>query len=72
MDTISETLKKALAESGLSHKGIERDAGVNRNSLARFASGRTSLSLVQADELARHLGYVLVHESQVQRSRKEG
>lgn len=70
MITITESLKQALAECGLSQRRLERESGVNRNSIFRFMEGRTGLSLEQAEMLAAYFGLVLVPESQVKKPRK--
>lgn len=57
--TISEVLKKAIAESGQSLIGIQRETGVNRISLIRFMRGETSLRLDVADKLAAYFGLEL-------------
>jgi len=49
---ITEVLKKAIAESGKSLIGIQKETGVNRISLIRFMRGETSLRLDVADKLA--------------------
>jgi plasmid maintenance system antidote protein VapI len=58
--TMSETLKKAIAESGIAHIALERATGVKRASIMRFMRGEQSLRLDMADRLADYLGLVLV------------
>ena len=57
--TMTDTLKKAIAESGKSLIGIQRETGVNRISLIRFMRGETSLRLDVADKLAVYFGLEL-------------
>lgn len=72
MKTVSDMLKKAVAESGLSFLEIERRSDVNRLSISRFMRGMTGLSLEQADMLAEFFGLVLVPEERVMPSGKGG
>jgi len=58
-ETMSDTLKRAIAESGQSLIGIQRETGVNRISLIRFMRGETSLRLDVADKLATYFGLEL-------------
>lgn len=62
--TISETLRRAIAESGASYKGLSRETGVARASLMRFVTGRQSLRLDVADRLAEHFGFELQKRAQ--------
>jgi transcriptional regulator with XRE-family HTH domain len=59
MGNIIDTLKKLISERGISHARIERECGVNRISIGRFMSGKTSLSLDQAERLAEYFGLEL-------------
>lgn len=49
-------LRQAIAESGMSFKGIERETGIFRQSLMKFARGEQSLRLDLADKLAAYFG----------------
>lgn len=49
---ISETLRRAINESGLTFLALERETGVIRQSLMPFARGKTSISLSAAEKLA--------------------
>jgi len=51
---ITDALKKAIAESGLSYLELERATGVQRASISRFVRGERSLRLDMADKLAEH------------------
>jgi transcriptional regulator with XRE-family HTH domain len=55
-DTMTEAIREAIAESDLSFKAIERETGVLRQSLMKFARGETSLRLDLADQLAEFFG----------------
>jgi plasmid maintenance system antidote protein VapI len=54
--TMSDVLRKAIAESGMAHIAIERATGVKRASVMRFLRGETSLRLDVADRLAAYFG----------------
>ena len=53
---MTEALREAIAESELSFKALERETGVVRQSLMKFAAGKTSLRLINADKLAEYFG----------------
>ena len=53
---LEDALRKAIAESDVSHAAIERATGVNRLTISRFLRGLTSLRLDKADDLAEFLG----------------
>ena len=50
--TISDVLRRAILDSGLSLLRIAKDTGVQRASLSRFVRGKNSLRLDVADKLA--------------------
>ncbi len=54
--TMTEALKRAIAESGMAHIAIERATGVKRASIMRFLRGEQSLRLDLADRLAAYFG----------------
>ena len=59
---MSDRLRQALldsVESGQSFKGLERETGLKRQSLMKFARGEQSLRLDLADKLAEFLGLEL-------------
>jgi plasmid maintenance system antidote protein VapI len=58
--TMTEVLRKAIAESGLTLYRIAKDTGVVKSSLIRFTAGETSLHLDKADVLAEYFGLELV------------
>jgi plasmid maintenance system antidote protein VapI len=51
--TMTEAIREAIADSGLSFKALEREAAVSRQSLMRFVRGEQSLRLDMADKLAK-------------------
>jgi plasmid maintenance system antidote protein VapI len=58
-ESISDVLRRAIAESGLAHIALERATGVQRASIARFMAGTQSLRLDKADALAAYFGLEL-------------
>jgi predicted transcriptional regulator len=59
MGQITDILKDAIQNSGLSNKKLGILSGVNRNSIARFLRGSTGLSLEQAEMLVEFFGIKL-------------
>jgi transcriptional regulator with XRE-family HTH domain len=57
--TMSDKLREAIANSGLSFKRLEAETGVLRQSLMKFARGERSLRLDIADKLAEFFGLEL-------------
>jgi len=57
---MSGPLRRAIAESGIPLARLQRDTGIQRESIARFIRGETSLVLDKADRLAAHFGLGLV------------
>jgi ribosome-binding protein aMBF1 (putative translation factor) len=51
-ETMEETLRRAIAESGLSFYRLNLETRVSRQSLMKFASGEQTLRLDHADALA--------------------
>ena len=56
---ISETLRRAINESGLSFLALEKATGVIRQSLMPFARGEASISLAAVEKLAIYFGLEL-------------
>lgn len=50
--TLTESLKRAIADSGLSHYRISKETGVDASVLDRFVSGERDITLSTADKLA--------------------
>ena len=59
MPPITDILKDAIRNCGISNKKLEALSGVNRNSIARFMRGSTGLSLEQAEMLIEFFGIKL-------------
>ena len=57
--TITAALRRAICESGMSFKALERETGVLRQSLMKFVRGEQSLRLDLADRLAAYFGLEL-------------
>ena len=57
--TMTDVLRTAIQESGLSAYRISKDTGLVVTSIIRFANGETSLRLDKADVLADYLGLEL-------------
>ena len=54
--TMTNALREEIARSGVSFKMLERETGVVRQSLMKFAAGKQSLRLDMADKLAQYFG----------------
>jgi len=61
-DTMTEAIRKAIAESELSFKALERETGVLRQSLMKFAAGEQTLRLDAADKLVRFFGFQILRK----------
>lgn len=53
---ITDALLLAISASGISHKALERETGVKRQSIMRFVRGDQTLRLDIADKLAEYFG----------------
>jgi plasmid maintenance system antidote protein VapI len=51
-ESMTEALRRAIAESGMAHIALARATGVQRASIMRFMHGTQSLRLDVADKLA--------------------
>jgi len=58
--TMTDALRAAIIESELPYKTLERETGVKRQSLMKFAEERQSLRLESADKLAEFFGFEVV------------
>ena len=58
--TMTETLRQAITDSGLAFIEIERQSGVLRQTLMKFARNEQSLRLDMADKLAEFFALELV------------
>ena len=54
--TMTAALRQAIAASELSFLELERQTGIKRQSLMKFANEETSLRLDKADKLAEYFG----------------
>jgi plasmid maintenance system antidote protein VapI len=59
VQTITQALRDAINDSELSFAALERETGVVRQSLMKFARGERSLRLDMADRLAKYFGLEL-------------
>ena len=59
---MTEALRKAIKDSGLSLYRIAKDTGVTSQSLMRFQRGEMSMRLNRADVVARYLELELVRK----------
>jgi plasmid maintenance system antidote protein VapI len=50
-ETLSDVLRRAILESGMTRYAIAVKAGVDQAALSRFVSGKRSMSLETADKL---------------------
>lgn len=57
--TMSKRIREALNDSPLSFKALEKETGVLRQTLMRFARSEASLRLDKADKLAEYFGLEL-------------
>ena len=57
--TLTDTLRQAIADSGLAFAELERQTGVIRQSLMKFARGESTIHLEAADKLAEFFGLEL-------------
>ena len=55
-DLLRQTIVAAITTGQTTYKGLERETGVTRASIMRFATGQRSLRLDMADKLAAHFG----------------
>ena len=58
--TMTDVIKAAIEESGLTQYRIAKDTGIPATSIMRFIRGETSLRLDKADVLAEYLGLELI------------
>ncbi|WLD13113.1 hypothetical protein [Planctellipticum variicoloris] len=56
---ITDVLRKAVVDSGLSFAALERETGVLRQTLMPFARGEAGLNITAADKLALYFGLEL-------------
>jgi len=61
--TMTEVLKAAIEESGLTRYRIAKDTGIDQAALMRFMRGEQSLRLDKADALAKYFRLRLVPDT---------
>jgi transcriptional regulator with XRE-family HTH domain len=59
LTTMTERLRNAVNDCPLPFQALERETGVLRQTLMKFARGETSLRLDMADKLAAYFGLEL-------------
>lgn len=57
--TLTDVLRDAVRQSGVTHSVLERATGVKRASIMRFVAGEQSLRLDKADALAAYFNLTL-------------
>ena len=60
MATVTEALRKALANCGRTRYAVSKATGINESTLSRFVVGGKPLQGTNIDTLAEHLGLELV------------
>lgn len=70
MNTVSDILRQTMLESGLSHRRISIDTGINRTCLRRFRDG-LPLTTDNADILAEYFNMTLVSREHEQRNKEK-
>lgn len=59
VESVSQSLRRAIAESGQTYMEIEEKTGVDPGRLSRFMHGKRGLTLAAVDALAKHFGLTL-------------
>lgn len=59
--TLTDELKQAIADSGVSGYKLAKESGVPQPVVQRFLAGERGISLTTADKLAAYLGLRLTH-----------
>ena len=59
--TVTDELRRAIADSGLTLYRIAKDSGVPHAALYRFVNREQDIKLATADKLAAYLGLRLTH-----------
>jgi plasmid maintenance system antidote protein VapI len=63
-ESMTDALRRVIADSGLSHNALAAKTGVQRMSIVRFLNGSQSLRLDAADKLAAFFGLEVVQRKQ--------
>jgi plasmid maintenance system antidote protein VapI len=67
---ITDALRKAINDSGITSKALARETGVQRPSIVRFRRGDQSLRLDLADRIAAYFGLELTPRKATKRKAK--
>ena len=70
--SLSDQLRRIIAESGLSRYELARRSGVEQSALSRFVNGQRGLTTESLDRLARTLGLELTAKPPVFKRKKGG
>ncbi len=68
--TVTETLRKAIIESGATHYRINKDTGVGTRMIDRFVSGESGIRGATIDELADYFNLELAEKKQKKSAKK--
>ena len=60
---MTDAIREAILESELSFKALERETGVLRQSLMKFAAGEQTLRLDAADKLAEYFNLTILRQN---------
>ena len=60
---MTDQLRQAIDDSGLTRYRIAQDTGIDESALAKFYNGRRGLSLDHIDQLWEYLGLKIVADS---------
>lgn len=66
--SLSDELRQAIADSGVSRYGIWQQTGIDQGSLSKFMDGERGLSMESIDKLAELLGLHICTASMKPRS----
>ena len=58
--TLTDQLRAAVVESGLTLGQITRDTGIDKSALSRFVNGERGVSMEALDKLGEYLGLRIV------------
>lgn len=69
--TLSEDLRRAINESGLSINALSKECGVTQPALSRFVRGDRDIKLGSADKLAEYFRLRLMPEEEKPKRKKK-
>jgi plasmid maintenance system antidote protein VapI len=70
-ESMTEVLRRTIADSGMPYKALSRETGVARASIQRFVDGRQSIRLDMADRLAAFFGLTVVSNARPRRAKSQ-